>query len=146
MHLAQRDQVLPRLVAALKPGGWLVLEESDTFPLAPTSSGPCARVWEVFVRLLEAAGANGRWARGLPGYLQQHGLVDLGAEAAVQVFSGGSPLAEFWQLSWSQLSGPLLSAGLGEDEFTAAKGLLQEPHLWFTGPATIAAWGRKLGT
>src|SRR5688572_3424856 len=34
MHLAQRDQVLPRLVAALKPGGWLVLEEPDTFPLA----------------------------------------------------------------------------------------------------------------
>jgi SAM-dependent methyltransferase len=145
MHLVQRDQVLPRLVAALKPGGWLVLEEADTFPLAPTSTGPCARVWEVFIRLVEAAGASGTWARGLPTYLQQHGLVDLGAEGTVQLFSGGSPLAEFWQLSWSQLSDPLLSAGLGEDEFTAAKALLEDPHQWFTGPATVTAWGRKPG-
>src|SRR5918911_3842606 len=31
-HLPERDQVLPRLIAALRPGGWLVVEDIDFEP------------------------------------------------------------------------------------------------------------------
>lgn len=30
-HLPARDQVLPRLVASLRPGGWLVVEDFDSW-------------------------------------------------------------------------------------------------------------------
>jgi len=30
VHLAERDIALDRLVAALKPGGWLLVEETDS--------------------------------------------------------------------------------------------------------------------
>jgi len=40
MHLPDRDEVLPRLVTALKPGGWLVCEEFDRLsaPADPTAN------------------------------------------------------------------------------------------------------------
>src|SRR5262252_2571366 len=35
MHLPEREQVLARLAAALKPGGWLVAEEFDSLLMRP---------------------------------------------------------------------------------------------------------------
>jgi trans-aconitate methyltransferase len=34
-HLTQRDQALRRMVAALRPGGWIVVEESDWSSMNP---------------------------------------------------------------------------------------------------------------
>ncbi|OLZ65342.1 hypothetical protein AV521_32160 [Streptomyces sp. IMTB 2501] len=51
LHLPERLSVLRRLVSALRPGGWLVLEEFDcgwtpvlaAFSCAPSTSLPSAR-------------------------------------------------------------------------------------------------------
>jgi ubiquinone/menaquinone biosynthesis C-methylase UbiE len=143
MHIAQRDKVLPRLVAALKPGGWLVLEDPDDYPTAATAPGPCARAWEATAQVFEELGAQVRWARGLPTYLQQQGLDEIGAETAVQLFAGASPLAEFWQLTWLQLQERMLAAKLREQELADAMAQLADPKQWFYGAATVTAWGRK---
>ena len=42
IHLPERDLVLRRLAAALKPGGWLVCEEFDGTS-APPNAGPASR-------------------------------------------------------------------------------------------------------
>jgi SAM-dependent methyltransferase len=43
MHLAARDQLVPRLVDVLAPGGVLLLEEHDTFPVTATAEGHTAQ-------------------------------------------------------------------------------------------------------
>src|SRR6266550_2467298 len=43
-HLPQRDRVLRRLVAALRPGGWLVLEDFDWTSLVPARACTGGRV------------------------------------------------------------------------------------------------------
>ena len=39
MHIPQRDEVLARLCAALRPGGVLMLEEHDTISVSATATG-----------------------------------------------------------------------------------------------------------
>ena len=40
IHVPARDAVIPKLVRALKPGGWLVVEEYDLFPARPARTAP----------------------------------------------------------------------------------------------------------
>jgi len=94
MHLPAREEVLPRLIAASRPGGWLLFEEHDFFPIAATRSQAYARVFEAMGRALVAAGARADWGRELPSRLAAHGLIEVGAEADVPLFRGASPMAE----------------------------------------------------
>jgi ubiquinone/menaquinone biosynthesis C-methylase UbiE len=68
-HLGARDVVLDKMTRALRPGGWLLLEEADGFPL--TASGS-----EFFIKMDDADGERvdvgqevalvvcGTWAAG----------------------------------------------------------------------------------
>jgi 2-polyprenyl-3-methyl-5-hydroxy-6-metoxy-1,4-benzoquinol methylase len=78
MHLPARAQILTRLVAALKPGGWLFLEEHDIFPVTAAASGPYAEVWAAFIRAVASAGCAVDWARQLPQTLARCGLQAVG--------------------------------------------------------------------
>ena len=67
MHVPEREQVLASLVAAPKPGGWLVDEEYDSASLLPD---PIANPSEVFLetqrglmRLFDDRGVGRRWGR-----------------------------------------------------------------------------------
>jgi SAM-dependent methyltransferase len=39
MHLPARDKLLKELVSALRPGGWLLAEELDSFPVTQLADG-----------------------------------------------------------------------------------------------------------
>jgi SAM-dependent methyltransferase len=144
MHLpAREEEVLPRLVSALKPGGWLLLEEHNIFPVHALASGRYARVWRAFEAAVQGAGARSEWGRHLPSLLATHGLVDVGAEALAPLFPGGSASAQFWSLSWQQLRQPILARGVASEELNRALSDLEDPTQWFTAPAMVAVWGRK---
>ncbi|MEU1124541.1 class I SAM-dependent methyltransferase [Streptomyces sp. NPDC005899] len=74
LHLPDRFEVLDKLVGALRPGGWLVLEEFDcgwTPVLAAPDASSAAlfdRVHSTLLALLERAGADpaARWERWRP--------------------------------------------------------------------------------
>ena len=67
IHLPERDAVLQRLVAALKPGGWLVCEEFDSgsSPPDPTvSPGEVVlKTHEAMRRLNDTRGVDRRYGR-----------------------------------------------------------------------------------
>jgi 2-polyprenyl-3-methyl-5-hydroxy-6-metoxy-1,4-benzoquinol methylase len=50
MHIPERERVLDRLCAALRPGGTLMLEEADVFPILAAESGPYRDAWLAFRR------------------------------------------------------------------------------------------------
>ena len=143
MHIPSRDEILPRLVSALKPGGWLLIEEQDIYPVLATASGSYRQVWTTFMQGMVKTGVAPEWGRQLPELLTQQGRQEVGAEGEVSMFCGGSSMADFWSLSWKQVRERILEAGATEKTVVGAEAALNDAAQWFTGPALIAAWGRR---
>jgi 2-polyprenyl-3-methyl-5-hydroxy-6-metoxy-1,4-benzoquinol methylase len=143
MHIPSREDILEKLVAALKPGGCLIVEEQDIYPVLVTASGPYSRVWSAFEQAMAAKGVARDWARNLPRVLAGLGLHNVEAEAIVSMFPGASPMAEFWSLTWKQVREHLDAPLGGSATLDEALKMLEDSSNWFTGPAVVAAWGRR---
>src|SRR5262245_21609319 len=93
IHLPSRDDVLERLAAALKPGGWLVCEEFDSESSPPDpaiSPGEVVlRTREAMGRVSDASGVDRRCGRRLFGRFRALGLADLGAEGHLYMVQPG---------------------------------------------------------
>lgn len=142
LHIAQRDNVLKRLVHALAPGGVLLLEEGDEFGVLDEMAGAFGEVWRAFARSAEIAGADQAWARDLPVRLEAFGLVDVQADAGIPMFRGGSPLARMWNLTWTQIHDKLTALGVPPKVIATAQVELEDEQRWFCAPPTVRAWGR----
>jgi len=147
-HLPDLDDAIDRLVGALKPGGLLLIEEPDFYPVHAQHAGSpplYAQFMDALTRAVVAAtGRDCYWARSLPTLLARHGLDDVDAAAEVAVLRGGGPLAGFYQLSGRQARQRVLDAGLmNAADYDAALALLDDPHLWAFGACTVAALGRR---
>jgi len=143
MHLPSRAEILEKLVGALKPGGWLLVEEQDVYPVLATASGPYRKVWTAFMDSMLARGVARDWARSLPQVLSSLGLHGVEAEANVSMFPGTSPMADFWSLTWNQVRDQIDGALGGRDTLDGALNMLADATNWFTGPALISAWARR---
>jgi SAM-dependent methyltransferase len=108
-HLRDRDLALARMVSALAPGGWLVVEAFQYSGVAVTSSRPSPAVRRAALALpalfravltaLRPAGFDARLGHRLPAHLCRLGLVDVTAEGRAVFIRGGSPTAEVARLS-----------------------------------------------
>jgi len=135
-HLAARDLVLDKMVRALRPGGWLLLEEVDGFPLAASGS-------EFFIKMMTPMVKDWTWARKLPSLFVGNGLRDIGAEVVTKLFNGGSPGAEFWRQRVEGARDRWLRGGATDESVNALCRLLQDPNFWTFHSANISAWGRR---
>jgi SAM-dependent methyltransferase len=138
IHVRRRETVLRKLLAALRPGGVLMIEEDDIYPILATATGAYRAGWEAFLGRTDQAGIHPTWARTLPERLDGLGLHDVGAEVDTQLFRGGSATAQFWSLTWLQVRD---AADRGAID--AGRAALDDPAGWYPGPAKIIAWGRS---
>jgi hypothetical protein len=144
--LAERESLVKKLVTALKPAGWLLVEEPDMFPTAAGSLGAYRRLREATTALLQSADTNHEWARTLPSVLTAAGLIGVDAEAEVDIFQGGSPMAECRRLGLAQLREALLQTHLiTQKEFDEGTACLSDTSHWLMDFASVAAWGQKPG-
>ena len=88
IHVPERERLLARLVAALRPGGVLLVEEDDVHPVLATAEGAYREAWLAMLRMTDDAGVDAEWARGLPERLGALGLADVVAELDGQLFRG----------------------------------------------------------
>lgn len=143
VHLGNREDILRQMVAALRPGGVLLLEEPD---LTACAAGDSPTYREVFDRICAAVGKKGsdwRWPGMLPRRLAAAGLLDCAGSSASHQFNGGSPMARFWTLSLEQLTPLLCADGTPEDLLSAFAAELADPDLWFPSFAAVSAWGYR---
>ena len=95
VHLPERENALLRIVRALKPGGWLLVEEFDSLSMRPDPAiNPdevLLKTYDALQRLMTERGVDLRYGRLLAGRFQAHGLVDVGAEGRLFMLQGGSP-------------------------------------------------------
>lgn len=143
MHLPDRMMVLARLVSALRPGGRLVVEESDVYPVLATATGPYREAWAEIAELLGRAGMAAGWARELPSVLAGMGLAGITAESEVQLFRGGSAWAELNQLTFLHAGSAL--TGAAARRLHEAIAALDDRDTWFPTPAVTAAHGIRGG-
>ncbi|MFE6857438.1 class I SAM-dependent methyltransferase [Nocardia sp. NPDC057668] len=143
LHIADRDIVMERLTRALAPGGILLLEEGDGMGVLDQMPGAFGEVWRAFARSTEIAGANQSWARNLPVRLEALGLADVGAEAQIPMFRGGSPMARMWNLTWAQTHESLTGLGVSPGTVAAARAELGDERRRFYAPPTVRAWARR---
>jgi SAM-dependent methyltransferase len=144
-HLSRPEKAIERMVAALRPGGWLFVEDVDFFPIHTSTS----RLYIDFMVALTATvvAASGRdcfWGRALPALVVEQGLVHVHGEGDFAVFNGGSAMAKFSQLTAEQIRDKIVNSGaLTAERLDAALALLNDPAFWAFGGANVAVWGRR---
>jgi SAM-dependent methyltransferase len=150
VHLRERDDVLPKLAGALRPGGWLVLEEfTHALDPVPAPSNEVEhtfnRVQAAFVESLHAAGADTlEYPRTLIRRLSAQGLRETGGEGCTVFAHGGSAAADIYRAGLLQLGNQLVSAGtLRAEDVRTFLDALDDPQFVFTLPTLVSAWGRR---
>ena len=149
VHVPDREDALANMVAALKPGGWLVLEDADPLlqPLACPDVGSerevlANRVRDGFRELLMERGADLRFGRKLPRMLREAGLQDVRAEGFLPL--GGAAMERLEAATISMLAEELVGRGLatGKD-LEDYNNAIATGELVLTTAPLITAWGRK---
>lgn len=151
IHLPAREQVIDRLVTALKPGGWLVLDEYDTTLLDmsyPTRDIAATALFRKMgtaqAQLLEARGVDRAWGRKLYRRLQAHGLVDVSMEGHITVWEGRSPGANLNRANFEQIREEAINAGLiTNEEIDQVLILLDDPDFAVSSYVMFTARGRR---
>ncbi|HEX7745805.1 MAG TPA: methyltransferase domain-containing protein [Micromonosporaceae bacterium] len=149
VHVPQRAAALSAMISALRPGGWLLVEEADPMmqPLVcPDESGLPQRLANKLKRdfrtLMAQRGVDLSYGRTLPRLLRGAGLVDIGADAFFPMTGAACTLLE--HATVVQIRDRLVAANLATNEEVdqhldnVASGLLDLA----TSPM-ISAWGQK---
>ncbi len=144
-HLPKPELVIRRMIDALRPGGWLLLEDVDFFPVHTSASQLYVDFMVALTgNVVRASGRDCFWARALPGLVAGMGLLQVGGEGDFSVLQGGSPVAEFFSLTAEQMRERILGSGeLSADRLDEALGLLKSPDFWAFGGGGVAVWGQR---
>jgi 2-polyprenyl-3-methyl-5-hydroxy-6-metoxy-1,4-benzoquinol methylase len=151
-HLPARDEVLRGLVGAVKPGGWLLIEDVDV-------EGPAAvllaqylsdsharpgmeRLIQAVAALFTAAGAHPSYGRRLPSALAGACLVNVAAEIHTPVVSGGT---ENWTRGTiQQLRDRLIGkGGVTQEDIDVLLATSAQPATRYAPAFMVSAWGQR---
>jgi SAM-dependent methyltransferase len=146
-HLPARDEVLRSLAAALRPGGWLLVEDFDwsTAGLVDPPSETHARVVAACQALFSQHAYDPEYGRRLPRRLSAAGLVDVASRAeAIQVRADAEHGLPQWDLLVDQLAPGLLALGLVEpDDLERFHALMRDGDTVCFAPLMVSAYGRR---
>ncbi|WP_447008221.1 class I SAM-dependent methyltransferase [Saccharothrix isguenensis] len=148
-HLPERDAVLRKLVAALKPGGWLQVDEFDNSysPVLLAPDRRAAELYETFLAIKEsvfdAFGVDGAWGRKAAGAMVRAGLVDVDPRVVVHPWRAGSPGVRLLAHSTHMLRDNLLAAGMTDGQLAAVREVLADARFMAASPVVYSVHGRR---
>lgn len=145
-HLDDPEAAVARLRGALRPGGWLVLEDTDTSSLFchATRPGFLERVKEAAYVVMRRSGHQPRGGLVDLELVRGGGFEEVTAEGRAVVVEGGTELALWYSLWIEHLRPAMLAEGLvGEDEVGRAMAEMGDPtNRWLT-QVMLAVAGRR---
>jgi SAM-dependent methyltransferase len=149
-HLADPGQALRAMAAAVRPGGWLLVEDADYVSLvaADPAHPRSARFDAVMRKLLTFIAASRTFdpflGRRVPSLLTATGLAETGCEAVACHRHGNSAAAKLLHHSLERVrDGALRSGVVGAEEFEAVLAATRDPSFSFVDALSVAAWGRS---
>jgi SAM-dependent methyltransferase len=144
MHLPGRLDALRRLLAAVRPGGWLAVCEPDFNALAVS---PPSAAWHRTRSLFCDTAVAGGWD---PGYgsrllsdLEALDLADLEAEVVTHHVRGGSVPARLFAGTLERLAERMVALAAADQDIATAQRLLCDPSMTYCSPAITTAWARR---
>jgi SAM-dependent methyltransferase len=144
MHLPGRLEALRRLLAAVRPGGWLAVCEPDFNALAISPpSAAWRRAWTVFCDAAVAGGWDPGYGSRMVGDLEALDLVDLESEVVIRHVRGGSVPARLFADTLERLHEQMLTLGAADEDLAAAQRLLRGPSVTYRPPTVTTAWARQ---
>src|SRR5215469_13760544 len=149
LHLPDPRQAVRNIAAAVRPGGWLLIEDADYVSLvAADPAHTRAARFDLTVRKLTtffaASGAVDLFfGRRLPSLVTAAGLAETGSEAIACHRRGSSGEAELLRRSVERISPLALKHGVaGQEELDAVSAAAADPSFSFMDALNVAAWGR----
>jgi len=149
VHLPKRDNVLKKLVGALKPGGWLLIEDADPAlqPLASLEERTpeqvlANKIRRGFRQLMLDRGVDLSYGRTLPRLLREAGPEEAMAEA---FFPLARPECSFLEIATIELlRQQLVDSDLAtNEEIETNLQNLKAGRLDIATAPLISAWGRR---
>ena len=147
-HVRDREAGIAKMVAAVRPGGLVVVEDPDWLVFdaqaVPKAFGELHRTLrDAYVA---SAGYDPNLGTRLPELLTDAGLVNVEAEGKVFMMYGGTPSMEWYVLGLERSLGTVIELGLvSADLATAALAEVRDPKCRLLSPLQMTAWGRKPG-
>ena len=144
-HLTDPEAAIHRMIAAVRAGGWLLVEGMDFFPIHTSPSQLYIDLMVGLAGVIASSGGNDFGGRALPAMVAKQGLTDVQAEGDFAILNAGHPMAEFFRLSTLQVRDRIVGSGaVSAAQFDAAIALFEDPGFWAFGPGGVAVRGQKL--
>lgn len=151
MHVSSPERALANMVAAIKPGGWLLVEDGDytnfaavdrDHALSAVFDATFRKEMAYYVASLQLDPLIGR---KLPALVKRLELSDVDHEDKNWVRAGGGDIGKYWEtlLRSFQDDEFLRGAGISEADFEKQIQAFNDPSFRFADMAVFAAWGRK---
>lgn len=150
MHLQEPERALRQMANALRPGGWLLIEELDCgFVISADVTNPDAAEFTSTFRtgfdFLRKRGIMdcyfGRRVRGL---VEGLGFVDVDHEGTAHIYRGGDPGTRWGAMTVSAGAKPMIAAGLfTQTQIDNFNRMIIDPIFQYPGNMIVSAWGKR---
>ncbi|MBZ4016104.1 class I SAM-dependent methyltransferase [Streptomyces purpurogeneiscleroticus] len=148
-HVTDRQKAVDRLCRALRPGGRLVLEDTDTASLFshPEREDFLQEVKHAAYEVMCAAGYHPRCGLLNVELANRAGLVDARAEGRSTVVRGGTAAAR-WYILWIEHLRPAMLArgAVTEDRIQQAVDSMADPAQYWLSQVMVTVTGRRPAT
>jgi SAM-dependent methyltransferase len=148
-HLPDRTAVLEKLLTALKPGGWLQIDEFD-IGYAPALLTPDAAAGELFAafmtakdQVVAAAANDPLTGRHVAAWLRDIGMVDVDPCPRIWPWRGGSAGARLILHHTFALRDRLVAAGMTDRQLADLRTLLTDPGFMMSSYVTYSVHARR---
>jgi SAM-dependent methyltransferase len=144
-HLADPRGAIANMAAALRPGGWLVVEDYDWTAFGGDPPDPLIeRIAAGVTGFMAKGGFNPLYGRRVVSDVAAAGLEDVRGEGRQLVVDDTHPGFAFFRLSFEALKGGAIAAGtIDAGDAEAFAGRLAEGGLRVITPVVVAAVGRR---
>ena len=138
------NDVLQRMIRALRPGGWLFLTDMDFRTMRWSDPDPAFdRVASAFMAATEAAGCNTRLGPDLASRFEKAGLTDVAAESW-QTYERGGAIGSILARSYKRLHDQLIGYGARPADIDHVVAQIETAAVGVLAPTSWMTWGRRL--
>ncbi len=143
-HVADPDLAIANLVESVAPGGAILLIEPDFLPVSVAGPPPVKAFWDGWLAWSVEQGIDYHVGRSLAQRLAALGLEQIEGAAETAVYNGGSPWAEYWTDTVTELRASLAASGhLDDGLIDAFLAHCADPTWWTETISFTAVRARK---
>lgn len=150
MQLLEPEKGLKRMADAVRPSGWLMIEEFDYGSILSTdvtnpSAGLFTATWRALGDFLRKKRiVDPYFGRRVRGLMEQLGFIAVIQQGWTCMCRGGEPMALFDAATLRMAAKPMIGAGLlTQEQHDSVQRLLLDQTFNYPGPTMFSARGRK---